>query len=63
MTANYVTDLMSGAPGPVPMDIAQEAAMMRALGHTPDHISDVLGDKMQARTRMGRAMAAMQAAG
>lgn len=49
MTANYVADLMGGNPGPVPADIAREAYVMRAVGHTPDQISDVLGDKLQAR--------------
>ncbi|KAH3875708.1 uncharacterized PE-PGRS family protein PE_PGRS54-like [Dreissena polymorpha] len=61
MTAQLVTDLMNGHPGPVPMDIAQEAAAMRAMGMTPDQISDTLGDKMQVRqgfARMGAAAAA-----
>ncbi|KAL4216499.1 hypothetical protein ACF0H5_024222 [Mactra antiquata] len=49
MDANQVADLMGGRAGPVPMDIANEALMMRQLGHTPDHIADVLGDKLQRR--------------
>lgn len=43
MDRNQVADLMGGRAGPVPMDIAQEALMMRTMGHTPDHIADVLG--------------------
>jgi len=43
MTQAQVLDLMNGRPGPVPMDIAQEAAAMRALGWTPDQIADTLG--------------------
>jgi len=49
MTAGQVSDLMGGRPGPVPMDIAQEAAGLRAIGWSADHIADVLGDKLQAR--------------
>ncbi|KAH3875664.1 hypothetical protein DPMN_038937 [Dreissena polymorpha] len=52
MTPGLVMDLMNGRPGPVPMDIAQEAAAMRAMGMTPDQISDTLGDKMQLRQSM-----------
>lgn len=49
MDANQVADLMGGRPGPVPMDIAQEAAALRMAGWTPDQIADVLGDKVQRR--------------
>lgn len=49
MTANQVADLMGGRPGPVPMDIANEAAALRMAGWTPDQIADVLGDKLQMR--------------
>lgn len=52
MTAGQVSDLMGGRPGPVPMDIAQEAAALRMAGWTPDQIADVLGDKLQARYGM-----------
>jgi len=49
MDANQVADLMGGRPGPVPMDIANEAAALRAVGWTADQIADVLGDKVQRR--------------
>ncbi|KAH3875705.1 hypothetical protein DPMN_038981 [Dreissena polymorpha] len=49
MDANLVAELMEGRPGPLPMDIAQEAAELRARGWTSDQISDTLGDKMQLR--------------
>lgn len=49
MTPNQVSDLMGGRPGPVPMDIAQEAAALRMAGWSPDQIADVLGDKLSRR--------------
>lgn len=49
MTDGIVSDLMGGHLGPVPMDIALEAAELAAGGTSPDHIADILGDKLQAR--------------
>ena len=49
MTTNQVSDLMGGRAGPVPMDIANEAATLRTAGWSPDQIADVLGDKLQRR--------------
>lgn len=54
MTHGQVLDLMGGRPGPVPMDIAQEAANLRSVGWSPDQIADVLGDKLQRRFNMQR---------
>ncbi|KAH3864955.1 hypothetical protein DPMN_027988 [Dreissena polymorpha] len=47
MTPVLVMDLIKGRPRPVPMDNAQEAAAMRAMGTTPDLFSDTLGYKIQ----------------
>ncbi|KAH3875711.1 glycine-rich protein 1-like [Dreissena polymorpha] len=63
MTAAYVSDLMNGLPGPVPMDIAQEAYAMSLMGITADQISDTLGDRMQQRQAMARMQAAAAALG
>ena len=49
MSEGIVSDLMGGRLGPVPMDIAMEAAAMAAAETSPDHIADILGDKLQAR--------------
>lgn len=49
MTPGQVSDLMGGRPGPVPMDIALEAAELSSAGWSADHIADVLGDKLQMR--------------
>ena len=62
MTPGQVSDLMGGRPGPVPMDIAHQADFMRKMGHSVDHIVDVLGDVLQQRRRMpGYAAAALAA--
>ena len=60
MTAGQVSDLMGGRPGPVPMDLANEAMQLRAVGWTADQIADVLGDKLQRRLSnpLGAAMQA-----
>lgn len=52
MTPGQVSDLMGGRPGPVPMDIANEAARLSTAGWSPDQIADVLGDKLQRRFNM-----------
>lgn len=49
MTAGQVSDLMGGRLGPVPMDIALEAAELASGGTSVDQIADILGDKLQAR--------------
>lgn len=54
MTPGQVSDLMGGRPGPVPIDIANEAATLRSAGWSPDQIADVLGDKLQRRFSMQR---------
>ncbi|XP_052787342.1 PE-PGRS family protein PE_PGRS26-like [Mya arenaria] len=62
MTPAQVSDLMNGRPGPVPMDIAQEALALRTIGWTPDQIADTLGDKLQRRWSNPLAAAAERAA-